>query len=188
MNPNKLENDSFLMNLVGSEMKPLIPSYVLKGIQRLQTEEMKEAIKNCFQSEGLLSIARDPATYARVLTTLPQNIADVPIPEGIEEEEDVGHVVQEEEGPRPGDQQEFLIEVNQIENAVVEEDDAEEEQDEEFEESENETQPPPLAVVVNRRGRKITPNGMIGEVQKGKYSASNNVQKCKPKKDTKRKR
>jgi len=115
------------------------------------------------------------------------------IPEGVEEEEDLGEVEHDEEGDelaRPSDQEEFLVEVNQEENAIAEdEEELEEELEEEHEESEDETPPTlPPKVVMNRSGRKITPSAMIGEVQKGKYSASISVERSEAKKDTKRKR
>jgi len=133
---------------------------------------------------------------------LPLDIANVALPEGVEEEEDVGQVVDQQEEEEveieiqrtAGDQEEFLIEVNQIENMVDGKEDSENAEEEEFEESEgeeseDETPPaPPPQVLVNRRGRKITPNAMIGEVRKGKYSASSNVEKCKAIVDNKRKR
>jgi len=60
----------FRVNLSSGATKPLIPSYVSRGIKNIKTPGMKEAIAHCFQKEGLLEEARLPATYQRALLVL----------------------------------------------------------------------------------------------------------------------
>ena len=73
----------------------MIPSYVTRGISRLETEAMKESITKCFKKEGLLDEARLQSTYERALRLLGN--AAVVIPDEIEEEEDLGAIEDEEE-------------------------------------------------------------------------------------------
>mmetsp|Transcript_29460 Transcript_29460/g.40467 ORF Transcript_29460/g.40467 Transcript_29460/m.40467 type:complete len:99 (+) Transcript_29460:29-325(+) len=67
-------------------------------------------------------------------------------------------------------QQEFFIEVNQVNEDRIDEGHSEddEEDNEMAEESDQDEAQLPPQPVMNKRGRKITPNKMIGEVQKRK--------------------
>ena len=49
-------------------MKPVIPSFVDRGVSALKTEAMKTSIANCFHAEGLVGIARLEETFQRALT------------------------------------------------------------------------------------------------------------------------
>eukprot|EP01036_Dinobryon_divergens_P034948 gene34948-45227_t len=94
---NPAAGDKFMLSMAGSVMKPLIPGNVTRGIERIETDAMKETIKACcFSNEGLLSIARQLDTYNRSKIEFPGDIAEVPIPEGVETEENLGPVTEEE--------------------------------------------------------------------------------------------
>mmetsp|Transcript_25372 Transcript_25372/g.36420 ORF Transcript_25372/g.36420 Transcript_25372/m.36420 type:complete len:82 (+) Transcript_25372:364-609(+) len=58
---------------------------------------MITSIAKCFQENGLLSEARDPAMYERAKTELPNEIDEVAVPEGNELEEDLGITMDEVE-------------------------------------------------------------------------------------------
>ena len=137
--------------------KPLIPSYVGRGIRAIKTPAMKEAIANCFQKDGLLEEARLPATYQRALLVLTD---EVDIPDEVEEEEDLGPI--EDETVQALEENQFDIEIIQDDCSDTASSDAEE--DEEAEEGEEPTheekaQEPP------KRQRKE--NTMVGGVRKG---------------------
>eukprot|EP01038_Epipyxis_sp_PR26KG_P015475 gene15475-20881_t len=78
-------------------MKPLIPTYVIGGIERLKTDQMSAVIKKCYYEEGLIGVAKLDETYNRAKATLPNDITDIALPEGNEPEEDVGQVTEDQE-------------------------------------------------------------------------------------------
>jgi len=96
--PERDEESIFKVNLSLGVTKPLIPSYVTRGISRLETDAMKESITKCFKKEGLLDEARLQSTYERALRLLGN--AAVAIPDEIEEEEDLGAIEDEDLGAR----------------------------------------------------------------------------------------
>ena len=92
MNTNRAADDVvFNLNLALSVMKPLIPSYVIEGINTLKEEKMKNAIAKSFLIDGLVQDARLEATYQEALLKFPRDI-EVEIPEEVEANEDLGPI------------------------------------------------------------------------------------------------
>ncbi len=48
----------FRVPLKGSELKPFIPNFISQGLEKLHSPSMKETIKNCFNNEGRVGVAR----------------------------------------------------------------------------------------------------------------------------------
>lgn len=67
---DRSETDIFKVNLSIVATKPLISSYVSRGVARLKAPEIKESIALCVKKEGLLDIARLQETYERALSVL----------------------------------------------------------------------------------------------------------------------
>ena len=150
------DQDVFKLNMALSAMKPLMPTFVVRGIARLETPEMKEAIRKCYQEEGLLRVAMLPETYEAAVAALPVDIDENPIvPAEVEAEEDLGPVEDPDEAPIelvvP-----FEIEVNQ-----------QEDENELLSDSSSDSEEP---VVTNNVGRVRKANTMLGSVKRGKYS------------------
>lgn len=159
------ETDVFHLNMALSTMKPLLPNFVASGIARLETPEMKEAIKKCFHEDGLLRVAKLPETYAAALVAFPGDIIENPIvPHEVEAEDDLGPVEDPDEPP-------FVpvvpFEVMVNEDGIEEEDHGELSGDSESS-SDSESEEDEAAVPVKRRVRKA--NTMLGSVKRGKYS------------------
>jgi hypothetical protein len=85
------EQPLFQADLSLSIMKPIIPLFVQKGIQKLQTPNMIVSIKNCFHKQGLLGIAKMPETISMALQKFPAQIVEA-APQELEVEEDLGIV------------------------------------------------------------------------------------------------
>jgi len=94
--PERDEESVFKVNLSLGVTKPLIPSYVARGIKlsQLENEAMKESIIKCFKKEGLLDEARLQSTYERAIRLLGE--ATVVVPDEVEIEEDLGPIEEEE--------------------------------------------------------------------------------------------
>lgn len=73
-------------------MKPIIPNFVLRGVAALQTEAMKAMIRECFLTDGRVGVAKLPETYQRALAALPEAVEELPVPEKVENEEDLGPI------------------------------------------------------------------------------------------------
>ena len=54
---------SFQVNFGSNYIKPQIVEYVKEGKKRLETDEFRETIINCFKGKGLLSKAREAKVY-----------------------------------------------------------------------------------------------------------------------------
>ena len=163
---NQRENDQdvFKINMALSAMKPLMPTFVARGIARLETPEMKEAIRKCYQEEGLLRVAMLPETYEAAVAALPVDIDENPIvPAEVEAEEDLGPVEDPNEA-RIEQVVPFEIEVNQ-----QEEDELTLLSDSSSDSSSDSEEP----VVTSNIGRVRKANTMLGSVKRGKYSKAN---------------
>ena len=173
-------NSLFTINLSMGVMKPMMQSFVGRGLDAIKTPAMKECIKACFKKAGLLDLAREEETVARALQKYPQEDEDgeevvVVVPEGVEVEENLGAVVEDAEEAAVNNNtanneevlpalQFFDVEVfGEAEEELISEDDS----DEESVVEEPEPLPEP---VVTKRGRNTKPNSMVGGVKKGKYS------------------
>ena len=167
---NTGEDKVFKVNLAGSVTKPLIPQFVLRGVEKLKTPDMSEAIKNSFQNDSLLSQALLEETYQRALTAMPTEVDNIAIPEGVEEEEDLGPHEREdlvEDVTSAFQDISFDIEVNGTSNI-----EPEAEPDglkiQVLESNSSSDSDDFNAVISHKRVRK--PNSFVGEVKKGKYS------------------
>ena len=149
-----LVNDVFTISLALSVMKPLIPQFVARGLAAINAEHMLEPIRETFQDKGLIRVARLPETYALAIAELPADVTAVP--EEVEEEENIGEVV--------GDNQ--LDELNQVfdvavrvfddlDNEILELSDSSDSEEEEND------------IVNTRRVRKSSV--MVGSIKRGKY-------------------
>ena len=79
-------------------MKPVIPSFVDRGVSALKTEAMKTSIANCFQAEGLVGIARLEELFKEHShSSKNENTAVAVLPTESEPEEDLGGIEPEEE-------------------------------------------------------------------------------------------
>ena len=154
--PNRdMSNDVLTISLAISVMKPLLPTFVNRGLAAINAEHMKEPIREAFQNQCLLRIARLPETYSLACAELPEDVGSVDISEEVEEEEDLGPVTTEnqlEEEPIHS----FDIEVVGTDSLDTE--------DSLSESSDSEDSGPE----VTKRTR--SPNAMVGSVKKGKYS------------------
>jgi hypothetical protein len=154
--PNRdMLNDVFTINLALSVMKPLLPTFVSRGLASINAEHMREPIREAFQDQCLLRIARLPETYALAVAELQGDVASIEIPEEVEVEEDLGPVTIENQLEEP--LHSFDVEVVGT-DSLDSEDSLSESSDSEDSEPE----------VVTKRTR--LPNVMVGSVKKGKYS------------------
>jgi len=183
-NWKSLNNPSsvFSINLAMSAMKPLMQTFVDKGLATLTAQRMQECIKACFLKEGLVELARGDETYQRALQKYPQDEDDeiiIEVPQGIEAEENIGNAV--EEDARENNTDEVNVASSEDTSGTKyydvelfpggEEDNEEGNKDDESDEdSEEEPTLAPPPAVVSKRGRSLKPNSMIGGVKKGKYS------------------
>ena len=98
-NRTKANDDEFFrLNLSIGVMKPVIPSFVTRGLDALKTDEMKTAIKKkSFYDDGLVGSAKLQSTYIRALAIAitDEDGEPVVLPNDIEEEKNVGIVTDE---------------------------------------------------------------------------------------------
>ena len=130
---DRAADEVFILDMNSSALKPQIPSYVLRGVERITTANMANAIKKCFQEEGLVALARLEETRARAAAAQEQQALRgttgiVHVPEGDEREEDLGGVVETgEEAPAvtvdETNLQEFYVEVGVMPLNSVDKDD-----------------------------------------------------------------
>ena len=166
---NHGEDNVFKINLTGSVTKPLIPHYVLRGVEKLKTPEMIDTIKNCFQNEGLLSQALSEETYQRALASMPEEAENVTIPDGFEDEEYLGPHEREdlvEDVTSALRDISFDVEVNC--SSAIETEIAPQGEESDDSESESSSEIECSTAILHKRVRK--PNSFVGEVKKGKYS------------------
>ena len=149
-------NDVFTINLALSVMKPLIPSFVGRGLAAISAEHMIEPIRTTFQENCLLRIARLPETYAMAKAEFPDYLDLIAIPVEVEEE-NLGVNVETELSQHEEQVQSFDVEVDGS-DSVNSDDSLSESSDSE------DTEVP----VLPKRMRK--PSVMVGSVKKGKYS------------------
>ena len=106
----------FKINFASSLMKPVIPSFVDRGVSALKTEAMKTSIANCFQAEGLVGIARLEEIFKEHLHSSKNENTAVAVPTESEPEEDLGGIEPEEERietrqPQADSQPSYYLEV-----------------------------------------------------------------------------
>ena len=170
------EDECFRMNLALSVMKPEIPGFVGRGINALKNNLMKAAIIGCFNDAGRVGFAKLNETYERALRVVPEQTeagdVDAVIPEGLEEEEDIGPVNEETElnqqiQEADVDSDDFLVEVGHEDgqNCHTLLSDISDSDDSDDDSSSSDDCP---VVETGRRVRK--PNTMMGSVKKSKYS------------------
>ena len=171
--PNRdIVNDVFTINLALSVMKPLIPTFVGKGIAALKENHMVDAIRETFQDRCLLRIARLQETYALATAALPAGDVDLmEIPEEVEAEDDLGPVAATHQANDGNDEevvagQTFYVELDGIEG--LSEDSGSDDESSVDSSSEDSDDDVIVAIESNKRMRK--PSAMVGSVKKSKYS------------------
>ena len=158
----------FKLNLAGSAMKPLIPSFVSSGIERVSSEHMQQTIKTCFLNEGLLGIALLPETYQRALISLPGDETVTDFREGEVEDEELLGPVPANEGEDELEPASFLLQVTEIDD---DDETVSASSDDEDDESSLEEVPINIPDVLSNPEKRIrTRNTMVGSLKRGKYS------------------
>lgn len=70
-----------------SEIKPVLPNWVGKGIEMLSTLTMKEGIRNCFKAAGRLALCRSQEQQAKIRESMGLVLRLV-VPAGVERDDD----------------------------------------------------------------------------------------------------
>ena len=181
--PNRdIVNDVFTINLALSIMKPLLPTFVEKGLAALKTESMKIAIRECFQNQGCLRIARLQETYALATAELTEEEAEE-LPAEVETEDDLGTIVHEDNDQQPNINEDlglaFMVEVGNVAGEVGVADETPPAKSSSVSSSDSESssssdEEPPVreqyVPILSNPKRVRKQNVMVGSVRKGKYS------------------
>jgi hypothetical protein len=174
------DDDCFRLNLSIGVMKPVISSFVTRGLDALKTNDMKAAIKKSFYENGLVGSAKLQSTYTRALATAVayEDGEPVVVPNEIEEEENVGVVTEETEAVAEAavDANEnlgidtFVIAVGELADGGLDSDLSDSESSEPDSDSNtNEPEEAPQAVTAPTKRVRVS-NTMLGSVKGGKYS------------------